>query len=111
MTKLEKRIGKGESIQQAIKALTPKEPKKPKEPKTPGETPPGEGDNDTPGQNANGEQLSDSESFVSLTIGPDAAKALASLLDVPADLDPKALQAALSEAIKNMAPNTAEAAE
>ncbi|MDU8540233.1 hypothetical protein RYA94_25275 [Pseudomonas syringae pv. actinidiae] len=110
LTKLEKRIGKGESIQQAIKALTPKEPKKPKEPKTPGGSS-GEDGNDTPGQNQNNGGLSDSESFVSLTIGLDAAKALASLLDVPADLDPKALQEALSAAIKNMAPAPTEATE
>ncbi len=111
LTKLEKRVSKGESIQQVIKALTPKEPKKPKEPKAPGETPPGEDENDNPGQNTNGQKLSESETFVSLTIGLDAAKALASLLDVPADLDAKALQAALSEAIKNMAPVSTEGAE
>lgn len=111
LTKLEKRIGKGESIQQAIKALTPKEPKKPKDPKTPAGSPSGEGADDNPGQNDDNGELSDSESFVSLTIGLDAAKALASLLDVPADLEPKALQAALSEAIKKMAPASAEATE
>lgn len=115
LTKLEKRITKGESIQQAIKALIPKEPKPAKEGGKPtGKTPPAEDGENNPddGNDKEGSgKLSESETFVSLTIGLDAAKALASLLDVPADLDPKALQAALSEAIKNMAPVSTEGAE
>lgn len=119
LTKLEKRIGKGESIQQAIKALTPKEPKPPKEgaktPEAANEN--GGGDPDAKnqtGDNANDSNnagLSESESFVSLTVGLDAAKALAALLDVSPDLDPKAMQAALIAAIKALAPDSTEGAE
>lgn len=109
LTKLEKRIGKGESIQQAIKALIPKEPKQPKEQPKENDKVPGDSEADESGSNEL--KLSDSESSISLSIGLDAAKALAALLDVPADLDPKALQAALVAAIKNMATDSTEGAE
>jgi len=115
LTKLEKRIAKGESIQQAIKALIPKEPKQPKEqPKSENKT---SGDADENGAGDGKEagagdlKLSDSESSISLTIGLNAAKALAALLDVPVDLAPKSLQAALVEAIKGMASDLSEGAE
>lgn len=122
LTKLEKRVGKGESIQQAIKALLPKEPKTPKEPAGSGQQDPDADGNDgkqgsdeqqnvNPKQNPIAANLSDSENTVSLTIELEAAKALASLLDVPADLAPEALQAALSEAIRTLAPDANEADE
>lgn len=113
LTKLEKRIGKGESIQQAIKALTPKEPKPPKE-----GAKPAAGDDQNSGKeqgagenkdgNENDSGLSESESSVSLTVGLNAAKALADLLGVSQDLDPKAMQAALVAAIKALASEGAE---
>ncbi|WP_116893162.1 ParB/RepB/Spo0J family partition protein [Pseudomonas savastanoi] len=116
LTKLEKRVSKGESIQQAIKALVPKDPKKPKEPQGPIKERPDE-DDDINGEGAGqggqdplNPEVSDSESFVNLTIGIEAAKALAHLLDVPAELDPRALQEALSDAIKKMAPDEEAAA-
>ena len=115
MTKLEKRIAKGESIQQAIKALIPKEPKQPKEQPKSEHKAPGDGDENGAGDGKEaGEgdlKLSDSESSISLTIGLNAAKALAALLDVPAGLDPKSLQAALIEAIKGMASDLTQGAE
>ncbi|RMN12101.1 ParB/RepB/Spo0J family partition protein [Pseudomonas syringae group genomosp. 3] len=119
LTKLEKRVSKGESIQQAIKALVPKEPKKPKEPQGPSNERQdeddanregaGQGGSADSGQDPLNPEVSDSESFVSLTIGIEAAKALAHLLDVPANLDTRALEEALSDAIKKMA-HDAEAA-
>lgn len=118
LAKLEKRISKGESIQQAIKALVPKPPKPAKEQDGAGNEDTGHnGGTDTDGQQQNDESkqqpiggnLSESENVVSLTIGLEAAKALASLLDVPSDLDPVALQAALSDAIRTLAADAEEA--
>lgn len=116
LNKLEKRIGKGESIQQALKALAPKEPKPPKEgAKGPGTDDqnggkaPGTDDDTNSNENdSNFSGLSESESSVSLIVGLGAAKALADLLGVPQDLDPKAMQAALVAAIKALAFEGAE---
>ena len=116
LTKLEKRIGKGESIQQALKALAPKEPKPAKEnAKTQGNDDPqggnepgSEGDEAVNENGSGSARLSESERSVSLTVGIDAAKALADLLGVPQDLDPKAMQAALVAAIKALAPEGSE---
>lgn len=103
LSKLEKRIAKGESIQQAIKALTPKEPKPPREG---AKAPAGKekGADDSKDGNEIDSELSESESSVSLSVGLNAAKALADLLGVPQGLDPKAMQAALVAAIKALAP-------
>lgn len=93
--KLEKRLAKGESFSMALKAVKPKEPKKGKEN--------GQGD----GEGSGG--VSDSETpKVALSIGLDAAKALGDLLDVPADLEPKDLKAALLEKIAALVPASAD---
>lgn len=89
---------------------------KPKEPQGPIKERPDEDDDingedaGQGGQDPSNPEVSDSESFVNLTIGIEAAKALAHLLDVPAELDPRALQEALSDAIKKMAPDEEAAA-
>lgn len=86
LDKLEKKMAKGESFQQALKAVKPKDPAKNK-------VKDGEGDGN--GEGGEGGGVSESETKVSLAITLSAAKALADLLDVATDLDPKELKAAL----------------
>lgn len=82
LDKLEKKMAKGESFQQALKAVKPKDHEK------------GKG-KDGEGEGGEGGGVSESETKVSLAIPLSAAKALADLLDVAPDLDPKELKAAL----------------
>lgn len=94
LDKLEKKVAKGVSFQQALKAVKPKDPKS------------GKG-NDEGGEGGSG-GVSDSEtSKVSLPLTLVAAKALGELLDVPGDLDAKALKAALIEKIQALIPEPA----
>lgn len=99
LNKLEKKVAKGESFQQALKQVLPKDPDKGK----------GKGASGEDGGGAGG--VSDSEtSKVSLPLSLVAAKALGELLDVPGDLDPKALKAALIEKIQALIPEPAAGA-
>ncbi|HGM4353827.1 TPA: ParB/RepB/Spo0J family partition protein [Pseudomonas aeruginosa] len=97
LDKLEKKMAKGVSFQQALKAVKPKDPKEGK----------GNGEGGEGGEGGGG-GVSDSEtSKVSLPLSLVAAKALGELLDVPNDLDPKALKAALIEKIQALIPEPA----
>jgi len=94
LAKLEKKVAKGESFQQALKAVSPKPAKDPKEPKDKGK-----GDDNSQGG------VSESETgTIILPLSLECAKAVASFFDVSPDLDPKELQAALLEKLAALVP-------
>jgi len=94
LAKLEKKVAKGESFQQALKAVAPKPAKDPKEPKDKGKGI----DNPQGG-------VSESETgTIILPLSLECAKAVASFFDVSPDLDPKELQAALLEKLAALVP-------
>lgn len=98
LDKLEKKVAKGVSFQQALKAVKPKDPKVGK----------GNGESGEGGEDG----VSDSEtSKVSLPLSLAAAKALGEFLDVPGDLDAKALKAALIEKIQALIPEPTAGAD
>lgn len=91
-------MAKGVSFQQALKAVKPKDPKG--------------GKGNSEGVEGGEGGVSDSEtSKVSLPLSLVAAKALGELLDVPGDLDAKALKAALIEKIQALIPEPAAGAD
>lgn len=101
LNKLEKKVAKGESFQQALKAVAPKPPKDPKDPKEPK-------DNGKEGAAPEG-GVSDSEtSTIILPLSLECAKAVASFFDVSPDLDPKDLQAALLEKLAALVPGDSQ---
>ena len=96
LDKLEKKVAKGESFQQALKAVKPKAPTPPKD----------NGDGEGKGKKAG---VSDSEtSNIALSISIESAKALAGYLDVSPELAPQELQAALLEKIASLVTGDAE---
>lgn len=98
LAKLEKKVAKGESFQQALKAVSPKPAKDPKEPKDKGK-----GDDNSQGG------VSESETgTIILPLSLECAKAVASFFDVSPDLDPKELQAALLEKLAALVPGESQ---
>lgn len=98
LAKLEKKVAKGESFQQALKAVSPKPAKDPKEPK-----------DKAKGADSSQGGVSESETgTIVLPLSLECAKAVASFFDVSPDLDPKELQAALMEKLAALVPGESE---
>jgi ParB/RepB/Spo0J family partition protein len=88
LDKLEKKIAKGDSFQQALKSVSPKDLTNNKGTQKP--------------------PVSESETKVAISVSVKAAKALAAYLDVPADLGAKELKAALLAKIEALAADEPE---
>lgn len=97
LAKLEKKVAKGESFQQALKAVTPKTAKDHKKPKDIGKD----------GGNQGGVSESETGTII-LPLSLECAKAVASFFDVSPDLGPKELQAALLEKLVALVPGESQ---